>query len=364
MPRPYQRNDDIDAALLIEICERFLKCEPRVDIAAWLTETLGREFSREAVYLQIDRALKLGFIRLDPPLNSRLQKRLSDEFNVPREEIHVVDARGGGVRDLVADAAARHIIDLIAQVSDVKDRVHIGLGGGGTVDRVARSLAAGLRKMSSVPPLALHALTPGFDVFRPRTAPVSSLGYFVGIDTDIEYVGLFAQAVVPTESYREVTSRHGVADSFGVADKIDIVITSCAIAADEHGELNSFMQLASRDDGDQTQQALLDAGWVADVSYRPYSKTGPISLEHGIRSVALFELEGLVELVRDQENKHVVLIAAPCGECGKTKGAALRPLLSQPDTLKLWNHVFLDTRTAESLMPEYVEGEEDPKTEK
>jgi hypothetical protein len=94
------------------------------------------------------------------------------------------------------------------------------------------------------------------------------------------------------------------------------------------------------------------AGWLGDVTYRPFNKFGPIELEHGIRSVTLFELENLVKWVRDEENKHVVLVAAPCGSCGETKVAALRPLLEQHDSLKLWNHLFLDTATAKGLMPE------------
>ncbi len=352
MARRYRRYDDVDDALLIEICQRFLTNDPRIKIARWLSKELGREFTREAVYPQIARALRLGFIRLDPPNNILLQQRIADQFKQDREEIHVIDARGEGARDLVADAAARHVVQLIGEVRQVKKRVCIGLGGGGTVDRVARSLAGYLRKQFDLPPLALHALTPGFDVFRPRTAPVSSLGYFDGIDADIEYVGLFAPAVVPSEAYAAVTSRRGIVDSFEKANEIDIVITSCARAADEHGELNRFMQLASQDDGDQTEKALLEAGWVADVTYRPYSEFGPISLDHGIRGVTLFELEDLVRLVREEKNKHVVLIAAPCGQCYATKVEALRPLLTQRKTLKLWNHLFLDTATAQALMPE------------
>ena len=352
--RTYKRQDDIDDALLIDICGRFLAGEKFVKIAEWLEtkEVLGRPFSREAVYPQIARAARKGFIRLEPPTNVVLQQRIADQFKQDREEIHVIDVRGDGARDLVADAAARHVVELIEEVRRVKKRVGIALGGGGTVNRVSRSLARYLAKQFDLPPLALNALTPGFDVFRPRTAPVSSLGYFDAVDADIEYVGLFAPAVVPSESYAEVTSRHGIADSFEKAKEIDIVITSCARAEDEHGELNRFMQVASKDDGDQTEEALVEAGWIADVTYRPYSEFGPISLEHGIRGVSLFEIEDLVRLARDEENKHVVLIAAPCGQCHATKVEALRPLLSQPDTLKLWNHLFLDARTAEALMPE------------
>ena len=355
MSRKYEKHSDIDDALLIEICQRFLSGESRVKTASWLSAQLGREFSREAVYPQISRALRSGYIRLDPPAHLHLQQRIADHFNQTRKQIHVIDAQGRAVRDLVADAAARHVVKLIDEVRKTKKRVCIGLGGGGTVARVSCSLAKVLRKRFDLPPLALHALTPGFDVFRPRTAPVSSLGYFAGIDTDIEYVGLFAPAVVPARAYLEVTSRRGIVESFEKACEIDIVITSCACASDEHGELNRFMQVASHDDGDRTEEELREAGWVADVSFRPYCETGPIQLDQGIRGVTLFELEDLVRLVREEKNKHVVLVAAPCGQCHKTKAEALLPLLTQPETLKLWNHLFVDTKTAMELLPKEEE---------
>jgi DNA-binding transcriptional regulator LsrR (DeoR family) len=355
MTRKYEKHSDIDDGLLIEICQRSLNGESRAETARWLSVLLGRKFSREAVYPQISRAMRLGYIRLDPPPHLHLQQRIADHFHQARKEIHVIDAYGAAVRELVADAAARHVVKLIDEVGPTKKRVCIGLGGGGTVDRVAHSLAKALRKRFDLPPLALHALTPGFDVFRPRTAPVSALGYFAGIDTDIEYVGLFAPAVVPARAYIEVTSRRGIVESFEKACEIDIVITSCACASDEHGELNRFMQVASHDDGDQTEEDLRAAGWVADVTYRPYSETGPIQLDHGFRGVTLFELEDLVRLVRDEKNKHVVLVAAPCGQCHKTKAEALLPLLTQPETLKLWNHLFVDTKTAMELLPKEEE---------
>lgn len=355
MARSYNRYRDIDDALLIEICQRFLDGEKTKPIAEWLTKLLGRTFNRESVYPQIERAARLEYLRLDPPRHNTLQQRIADQFKVNREEIHVISAQGDAVRDLVADATARHIVELIREVGRIKGskgRVGVGLGGGGTVDRVARSLAGYLRKEFEVPDLTLHALSPGFDVLNPRTAPVSSFGYFHGIDTDIKYVGLFAQCAVPANNYDALKSAPGIAESFSRAKDIDIVITSCAGAADEHGELNHFMQMSSHDDGDETAKALREVGWLGDVTYRPFNEFGPIELEQGIRSVTLFELENLVERIHDDENKHVVLVAAPCGLCGKTKVDALKPLLTQHDTLKLWNHLFLDTRTAGELVPE------------
>jgi len=162
---------------------------------------------------------------------------------------------------------------------------------------------------------------------------------------------LFAPAVVLSDDYDELISSHGVRESFELAKDIDIVVTSCARAKDEHGELKRFIEVSSPDGKKTTSDALREAGWLADIIYRPFGKTGPIELVHAISSVTLFELENLVARVRDEENKHVVLVAAPCGECGETKVEALQPLLTH-QSLKLWNHLFLDTKTAKELLPD------------
>ena len=130
MSRKYNRYDDVDDGLLIQICERYLAGESRVNTAKWLTKLLGREFTREAVYREIARAKRLGYIRLDPPPNLKLQSGITDRFKQAREEIHVIDAQGATTRDLVAAAAARHVVRLIDEVSGTKERVCIGLGGG------------------------------------------------------------------------------------------------------------------------------------------------------------------------------------------------------------------------------------------
>lgn len=350
--RTYNKNDDIDDAMLIEMSRRFFAGERVKDITQWLSQTVGRKVTRETFYPQLARAGREGLLRLEPSRHEELTRRIADEYAVDRDEIHVVDVGYEDIPNLVADAAARHVADLIDEVARKKERVHIGLGGGRTVNRVAASLARSLRQRFEIPPLTLHAMTPGFDVFHPRTAPIFSFGYFADLRPTVEEVGLFAPTAVPCGSYQEETSRPGIADSFEARKEVDIVITSCAHAGDKHGELNVFMEHAARDDGDQTEKALKEAGWIGDVGYRPYSEQGPIELEEGMRSVSLFEIEDLVRLAGDAPNKHVVLIATPCGVCGRTKAGALEPLLTRQDTLKLWNHLFLDTRTARALMPE------------
>jgi hypothetical protein len=48
-------------------------------------------------------------------------------------------------------------------------------------------------------------------------------------------------------------------------------------------------------------------------------------------------------------DKYVVLVAGPCGECGKTKEDALIPLLEEP-SLKIWSHLVTDAQTADRLL--------------
>ena len=250
-------------------------------------------------------------------------------------------------REYVADAAAEQIVQLIHEVGETKERVRIGLGGGGTIMSVARALASRLRSEGSLPKLGLHALSSGFDVNNPWTAPVSFLGYFDQAAPDIEYVGLFASAVVHVEQYEHVKTLPGVEESFRKASQIDIVVTSLASASDKHGELNRFMNLGEKSNG--SVEELKRCGWVGDVSYRPYSKTGPIAAAGKIRAVSLFELKDLVELAR-KPNKHVLLVAAPCGICNEPKAEALRPLLTE-GRLRLWTHLLTDLTTAQNLLP-------------
>jgi len=344
-----------DDTLLISVCERFLREDSVSDIAQWLQAEHDIPMKRENIYPLLREARRRGFLSILPPPESYLQQRICDRFDVEKERIHVLRVRGATARDYVANAAANHIVELIHEVGQTKERVRIGLGGGGTIMRVARALAPRMRSEGSLPKLGLHAVSSGFDVNNPWTAPVSFLGYFDQAAPDIEYVGLFAPAVVEAEEYKHVKTLPGVEESFKKAKQIDIVVTSLAAATDKHGELNRFMNLGEKEETRKGEEknsgvrALKKCGWVGDVSYRPYSNTGPIITSEGIRAVSLFELKDLVKLAH-QPNKHVVLVAAPCGICNKPKREALRPLLKE-ENLRLWTHLFMDLTTAQHLLP-------------
>jgi DNA-binding transcriptional regulator LsrR (DeoR family) len=338
---------DFPDSLLISVCERFLNGHKVMNIVHWLREEHKVQIKRENIYPLLREARKRGYLSILPPPDGYLQQRICDRFELEKERVHVLRVRGDTARDYVANAAAEQIVRLIHEVGEVKDRVRIGLGGGGTIMRVARALAPRLRSEGSLPKLGLHALSSGFDVNNPWTAPVSFLGYFDQAAPDIEYVGLFASAVVEVERYEHVKTLPGVEESFRKASQIDIVATSLASASDKHGELNRFMNLGEKSNGNVKE--LKKRGWVGDVSYRPYSKTEPITAAGRIRAVSLFELEDLVDLAQ-KPNKHVVLVVAPCGICNESKAEALEPLLKESN-LRLWSHLLMDMTTAQDLLP-------------
>ena len=350
---------ECDDAILILICQQYMDGMGPTQIQTWLKEEFGHHVNREGVYPMLREAAKRGILVLHAQAHEQLQQRLRDQFDRRRERIHVsgysADGHSGSgkqTREFVSRAAARRIVELIHEVSRIKSEVSIGLGGGGTVMCVARELADALCQESYVPDLRLHAVSSGFDVKNPWTAPTSFFGYFERCPTKVRHVALFAPPIVRFSDYEDVKDQAGVKESFQMAEKIDIVVTSLASAEDEHCDLNRFMRYDGESDG-SSKAELQARGWKGDAIYRSFNAEQPIDAEDGNRAVSLFELHELVELAK-AEDKHVVLVAAPCGICSRTKEDALLPLLIQ-ERLRIWSDVFMDMGTARLL----VERDED-----
>jgi len=330
---------------LISVCSDFLDEVPMQKIVKRFTANAGEPITRENVYPLLREARKRGFFEVHPPPDHSLQQRIVDIFRLEKDCVTVLRTRGKDGLDYVARETAKVLLRLIYEVGATRERVHIGLGGGANVMRVARELAALLSHEASIPKLGLHALTSGFDVKRPQTAPVMFFGFFDQLSADIEYVGLFAQAIVKQGQYKVVMKDPGVLESLRSAQDIDIVVTSLASAQDNDGELTHFLNVGR---AMPVLKTLKQRGWVGDVLYRPYDRTEPIMLARGERASSIFELSDLVELAA-KPNKHVVLIGAPCNRCGRPKGDALRPLFREK-RLKLWSHVGMDMEAAHILL--------------
>jgi DNA-binding transcriptional regulator LsrR (DeoR family) len=159
----------------------------------------------------------------------------------------------------------------------------------------------------------------------------------------VDYVGLFTPPMVRTRDYPAFKEDPDFKAAFDAAQQIDIVISSLASATDEHGTLNTYLKRAPKD------TALLRRnGWVGDLHYRPYSNTRPLLANTERRAVTLFELADLAAIAA-APHRHVVVLSAPCGRCGRTREDAVWPLLEAPD-LQVWTKLIIDVKTAEQLL--------------
>jgi len=367
---PSQESDE----LVFAVCDRFLaqldeqyspqsaraggiKKGAAAAIAEWLKLERGREdLNREKIYPLFWEAARRRFLFLQPPREQHLAQRIADTYHVGREPdddrtVQVVDAHGLGAVRHVSTVGAELLLSLIREIGRKRQPVHIGLGAGYSAMMVARHLAHRVRSDPDCPSLVLHALSAGgFLVDQPQRSPVTYFNYFDGALTRVEFVALFSQTTVSNADYERIRQSPGVKKAFERAKEIDIVVTSFAWAQDEHGMLRQFLQhlVNERELDVNTIRQMLDAGWIGDVQFRPYSSQGPMLKQCPVRAVTLFELSDLVRMAQTDE-KYVVLLARPCGDCGRLKTHALRPLLTEPE-LRLWTHLVVDVDTASALL--------------
>jgi DNA-binding transcriptional regulator LsrR (DeoR family) len=334
----------IESEIVLAVCERFLAKQTAKQIAKGVNQDYTKKFTREDIYSIIREAFRRGYLKIDPPVHEKLRREICEKFGRSEKEIHVVSAREEPLGVTVPSYAADLVLDLIKDVGQRKECVHVGLGGGGTIMLVSQLLATALRSEPVLPKLAFHALSSGFDVNRPKTAPVSFFACFNDVSPDIEYIGFFGPAIVETRDYRRVKAQAGVRESYALAQEIDVVISSIAGSDDPHGELNQLLDTVETPDKKAIRE-LREVERVGDILYRPFTETGPVPEKNmKARSMSLFEIRELVKLAKE-EHKHVVLVAGSCGICKKPKGKALRPLLER-DSLKVWSHVVLNVDTA------------------
>jgi len=344
--------------LIFPICQKFFDGLGPKEIAEWVREESkkqGKEvkLSRELVYPTLMEARRLGYIRFNPPPYIGLTRRVADFTRAPLDKVRVVNVTGPEGLDHVAAAASELAFDLIADLGIRKANagtkrveVHLGLGAGRTTMLVARHLGARLRSVDrpeKVDKLVVHALSSGFSVEDPLTAPVAMFSYFSQASLPVEFVSLFSEAVVTCKQYEDIKKLPGVREGFAQADKIEIVITSLASAESKTGLLNlamSKMKPPRRSDEHPKP--------IGDVQFRPYSEKGPIRDDpKGLRAVTLFELDDFVRMTQ-KEGKYVILLSGPTEE-GSTKCDALMPLLTNP-LLRVWSHLCLDKPTAEAVV--------------
>jgi len=360
--------------LIFAVCDRFLahldaQYNPRSSrshegrkgaaaaTADWLKEDWKRpDLTREKVYPLFWEAARRRFLSLQPPCELDVAQRIRDTYNVglapdDRRTIRVVGVRGAEAVRHVSTAGAELVFSLVKEIGRRRQPVHIGLGAGYTAMMVARHLADRVRSDPDCPRLVLHAISAGgFQADKPQRSPITYFNYFDGALTKVEFVALFSQTIASNDEYERIRNSPDVRAAFVRAEEIDIVVTSFAWAQDPHGLLRQFLEhLVSEGELDsETIPRMLTTGWIGDVQFRPYSPEAPLLKECPVRAVTLFELKDLVRLART-EDKHVVLLARPCGDCNTLKTEALKPLLTVPE-MRLWTHLVLDVETASTLL--------------
>lgn len=337
------------------VCERFFNGESVSKIAEWL-ESEGFRRTREAIYPIIRRGRTLGFLDLQAPPTHQLEDEIRRQFDWAPSHTRVLNVELQYAQEQLTQAAAKHVLRTVKEFKQRpketrKDVVHIGLGAGGTTERFARNFSLLLRRESreTLPNLQFHAISSGFLPTRPASAPVSFFSYFMDLDLDISYVGLFSEPAIDVSQFEALKKSPGVDEAFELAKNIDIVVTSLSAADDPHSLFVEFMKKAHREQID----ALLEQDLVGDVQWQPYTSEAPIPWTTGQRPVTLFEIEDFVRMSWERD-KHVVLICGPCPRSAclkqnRTKARALRPLLEKEE-LRVCNHLFTDKTTATHLL--------------
>jgi hypothetical protein len=331
--------------LRYEIVRRWLKGEGSSQTAKAINQELESRGIQERANPHIVRVVlsgvwREGHLLLRPPAHHSLARRVAAYCRVSNEQVHVAGSPTFKEADVLA-ATAHRAADvtcmLIERLARTRSQVHVGIGAGQTsylaCVRLAQQLAASEPLLRAQTKLVFHAISPGCDAERPLDDPSAKFALLDRIGLPTGFVGLFAEAVVPTERIEEVKRLPGTARGYERKGEIDIVLTSFASRDSAHGLWNRYAACYPN-----ALRQLDRLGWVGDLHFRPFAKDGPIRQDVGIEAVTLFTIDELRALAED-ENKHVVLISGP----GKVQ--ALIPVINCPE-LRCWDYLVTDVKSA------------------
>lgn len=324
-------------------------------LAAQVSAELNVHVSRQQMYDQIDRALAFGFAELTPPLGQRLHDEITNEFQLTRGTVRVVNAQAdwnvapnlAWAGEEVARMGARRVLTLAQDMwskmpATARRPISIGLGPGRATAEWARYFSDLLRHEAAPPELVLVAITSGGDPYHPEFAPSNFFGFFPR-DT-VRCIGLFGPTLIRQDELKALKTdperMPGFAEAYAQRGSIDIVVSSMGDPHDEHDLLTRYLHSA---------KLPIPPGVKGNVQYRYYSDTAPTK-ERGseLRALTIFELEDF-HTMASTPDKHVVLLARTCALCKLTRADALRPLLKQP-ALKVWTEIVMDVPTARKLV--------------
>ncbi len=344
---------NVDDATLLLCCDLFIAARGDENksiesVAKQLNKATRRRFSRVDVYRMVAMARERDFFKVLPRADRDLEKQIAEKFDLRGSivhAVHVVPALQPSASEAVSSFAAEHALDLIKEIGRQKQGpVGVGFVGGNTIMRVARLLSMRMRADSDLPAaVSFHSICSGFDPRHPETAPLTFLGYFTDLPTDVSYGAFFAPPAVTSSEFKNIRDNPIVERSRELGDEIDIVLTSLASFDDEHNILRDLAHITGDD-----PEKLKRLGVLGDVAYEPFGESGPLDIDFGYRAVTLFSIPDLVARAK-QKGKEVLLVAGPCPGCGTSRERSLEPVLRVP-ALRVWSHAYLDSKTAQKML--------------
>ncbi|MCE9604948.1 MAG: hypothetical protein K8U03_08610 [Planctomycetia bacterium] len=392
---------DLSDALVFSVATRWMTAQGEDQkkltsmIALWLVKEHSNELpwidlrwnekrridlTRYRVYKIVREAVDRGFVQLNPPQAAKRAASLYEKYQLDGRwnEVRIVDVTEDVVNDMVARATAEIAVSLIKKLTvqnalaaeeagkpaGEAEPIGIGLGAGYSSLAVISYLAKMLRSLPAYPKLRLHALTP--TIQDPMLSPVTFFRLF-DVPDQIEFVDLPTAATVPMRDYARLQVQdENIERAFQLRNKVQLIISSLAWSGDPHGLMQSYLKHHSR------KPKGLDASrFAGDLQYLPYDESGPVlfpsqGLEAGIdigsqgdkenwRAVTLFDWPDLLNFhagntqPQDGPQRYLVISAAPCRRCSRSKWRAIAPLLRK---MRFWTHLVTDDLTARELIDE------------
>lgn len=359
-----------------------------------MDEFEGFELERHQLQALISEMFMRGYLLLNPPRNEALAQQIAAHYHLPH--ITVVDTSGATVIMNLATVAGCLISSLIKELHQEKQQIameqaeaqhkksrpsrptlrkrkrqqkasgasrerkvsedidylsipiHVGIAAGLTTKQTFQEMGKILSASVDHPPLTLHALSANLDCcprihqfFSSPDAIFASFAETVN-RSDLKYVGFSGPPFVDASHENIFKELPSIRDAFAARDDIDIIVTSLGDRSDEHTPLYSFLNEIKG-----SLASLPKDTWVGDILYQPYGKSGAVEYQKKLKPFTLFNIEEL-RCFKEKPNKCIVLICGPCGQCGRSKFAALLPLLEYPE-LHLFTHLIMDIGTAEEI---------------
>lgn len=335
------------------VCRYLCEGKSPSQIADLMREVHKVEMTREEPYRLVSYAARKNWLRFSAPSDDKLRKNIKTKYDF-LQDVQVVDSKD--VKD-VAERTAETILELIFKFSRDWNRtdVHIGFGGGYSMQLVAKSLADLLldQDIKELPILHLHALMSGFDTEHPGTDPNTFFSNFdtsefreKGFNEKIQFVLLHVPPIIKPGLKKTLLKLPGVVDAYKSSRELDVIVTSAGSINDDDSMLNRYHE-CFRTYSPEMKKQLEDDDCVGDMLWLPISRSGPIDNSgHPLQAMALVDLHDLPRFIGERGTR-VVLAIGPCSLCGRSKSDILAAILGLPDPHI--THLVVDSNTARTI---------------